>query len=83
MWVDSNELVSASAVSPDRVTYYRIAYCPEHPTLKVGDVVVMGETPSFVNVFIKDDLTLHQLQSKAGYVLVVPETSLPKAHCRV
>ena len=43
-------------------TRYRVTETHGHQTLKIGDIVVMGEDPiEFNNLLIREDYTLHKL----------------------
>jgi hypothetical protein len=78
--VDTRDLMSAGAVKPDGVTRYVVAFCHSHRTLSVGDVVLMTETPTLENVFVRvRDHSVHSLRYEGGYVLVVSDASIPKA----
>ncbi|QJW94731.1 hypothetical protein [Frigoriglobus tundricola] len=73
MWVNSADMVSAGRIEPDGKTEYVVVWADEHKSLKPDDVVVMSETPSFENVFIRtEDMTIHSLSGEGSYVLVVP-----------
>jgi hypothetical protein len=71
--VDTEKLVTAAEVQPDGVTRWVVAFVGEHDTLRPGDVVLVTETPSHDNVFIRPaDLTIHALQGEWGYVVLAP-----------
>lgn len=53
--------ISAGNVSPS-TRRYEVTYPHDHKTLKIGDVVVMAETPKLENVLIRlTDMTLHRI----------------------
>lgn len=73
MTVETSELISAARIAPDDGQFYRVAVFGDHKTLKVGDVVVMRQTPRNDNVFVRlSDLSVHSISDKLdGYVWVV------------
>ncbi len=59
--------MNAGYVSPSK-EWYRITDAREHKTLKVGDIVLVVETPSphLVNLLLRaSDMTLHELQDES------------------
>lgn len=54
--------IDAGQVAPSQIRYL-VKYAHAHKTLKVGDVVVMTETPTMENLLLREaDMTLHRLQ---------------------
>lgn len=64
--------LGAGTVAPS-MKRYRIIWPHGHKTLRVGDVVVMTESPSCDNMLLREpDMTLHRLQDDDGqYVHMV------------
>lgn len=74
---DPVELIDAGgvAVSPLR---YRVTWPHKHPSLRIGDVVVMTETPRHENLLLRlEDTTLHVLADENGqYVHLIEDADL-------
>lgn len=66
--------LSAGKVAPGKF-WYEVYIADGHPTLKVGEMVKMVETPAHENLLLRNDCTLHALQDKSGQyvVLTLPE----------
>lgn len=68
-------LISAGNIGAGEQVYV-VVFAPEHKTLNLGDRVVMRQDSTYTNLFIRmHDLTLHNLKTDHGYVLVIKEES--------
>jgi hypothetical protein len=79
--VGSGDWLDACFVAPS-MKRYRVTWPHAHKTLRVGDVVVMTESPSYDNFLLREpDMTLHRLQDDCGqYVHMVEASNTKSSH---
>ena len=67
---EQKKLLSAVRVAPGEA-WYQVACAVDHPTLKVGDIVKMAESPLYENFLLRNDFTVHNLQGGSDQYVVL------------